>query len=625
MTDLQQHGVVARATTERAPAQHRTRALLSICCVATLLAAISAGLFASWTGRGDQTAAGATAAGTSAPGVAPDAGAAAPGTTAYPVPAQAVFVSPTGADGASGSVSDPLPSAWAGINRAADGATVVLRAGVYHETVVIPDGKRLTLQAFPNETVWFDGSTVVGSWRPAGKDWVTDWAVGLDASPTYTQGAADDPRPGWTFVSPAYPMAAHPDQVWLDDVAQRQVATRAELTTDTFYLDTVAGRLYLGSDPTGRVTRASDLRQAIVMQSAGSVIRGFGVRRYADSVYQQGAVTLLGGRMTVENVSILQSATTGLGLLAQNPLVRRVTVSGSGMVGIGGFQADNAVLDRVVSVGNNTEHFNPTPVAGGMKITRSRGVVIADSSFSRNLGPGVWVDESCHDVTVVRSDIRDNANHGLVVEISSRILIAGNRVTGNGNDGILIANTEQVGIWNNTIAANERNLNLTQDDRDARDTGVPGHDLRQPFPDPTMTWLLRSIEVHNNVIALPNDKGDALIAVQDYSKQRRAGDLQINIDGNAYVRASRTTPVWAVVWSRAGNDPSVFRSIDEFRTQTGQEAYHYNSESADVLDARFRLVPSVLALAGSIARPLTSDIAEAVGKPAGTKRFGDWG
>ena len=104
----------------------------------------------------------------------------------------------------------------------------MLRAGSYHESVVIPDGKRLTLQSWPNEAAWLDGSSAVTGWAASGGRWVQDgWTVEFDASPTYTRGAPDNPAANWGFVNPSYPMAAHPDQIWIDGVAQRQVGSLA--------------------------------------------------------------------------------------------------------------------------------------------------------------------------------------------------------------------------------------------------------------------------------------------------------------------------------------------------------------------------------------------------------------
>ena len=81
------------------------------------------------------------------------------GAAHYPVPSGAIIVSPSGNDAAAGTTSAPLRTLAHAVASAPSGATIVLRAGSYHESVVIPPGKRLTIQAWPGEPVWLDGSS----------------------------------------------------------------------------------------------------------------------------------------------------------------------------------------------------------------------------------------------------------------------------------------------------------------------------------------------------------------------------------------------------------------------------------------------------------------------------------
>ena len=64
----------------------------------------------------------------------------------------------------------------------------------------------------------------------------------------------------------------------------------------TFFADRAADRIYLGTDPTGHEVRTSALQTAITINSAGSVLRGVGVRRYATSLPLMGTVRALGRR-----------------------------------------------------------------------------------------------------------------------------------------------------------------------------------------------------------------------------------------------------------------------------------------------------------------------------------------
>ncbi|MGZ6979845.1 MAG: hypothetical protein ACXVJW_17180, partial [Acidimicrobiia bacterium] len=193
------------------------------------------------------------------------------GTAQYAVPSGAIIVAPTGSDSAAGTAAAPMQTLGGAVARAASGKTIVLRAGTYHESVVIPADKRLTVQAWPGEAVWMDGSSAVAGWVASGNVWRRDaWTIKFDASPTYTRGAPDSTAANWGFVDPNYPMAAHPDQIWIDGTPQRQVASLAQVVPGTFFHDEAGSKLYLGTDPTGKSVRASTLVTALMVRSASS-------------------------------------------------------------------------------------------------------------------------------------------------------------------------------------------------------------------------------------------------------------------------------------------------------------------------------------------------------------------
>jgi hypothetical protein len=249
---------------------------------------------------------------TNGPGGAEGAVGTTVGSASYPVPAGALIVDDSGNDAAAGTQSAPLKTLTRAVANAPSGATIVMRGGTYHESVTIPPNKRLTVQSWPGEAVWLDGSVPVSGWANASGKWRAAWDVVLDHSPTYTRGAPDGEGPAWGWINPAFPMASYPDQVWIDGVAQRQVQTLAQVAPGAFFYDEGARQLYLGTDPGGKDVRAANLVRALMVRSDGSTVRGIGVRRYAPSVPDMGAVTIERAGVTVENVAVTDNSTTGL-------------------------------------------------------------------------------------------------------------------------------------------------------------------------------------------------------------------------------------------------------------------------------------------------------------------------
>jgi hypothetical protein len=244
-----------------------------------------------------------------------DSGSAPIGSTKYAVPANAIFVATTGNDTGTGSASSPYRTIQKALNVSTDGQTVVVREGTYHEFLIMHRGRSTTLQSYPGEKVWLDGSRQLTEWNQTDGKWVvSNWDVTFDTSPTYTRGQPDGTAVGWSFVNPQYPMAAHPDQVWINGVAQKQVGSVAEVKENTFFVDTTADKLYLGTNPAGKDVRASDLVQAISMRGDNSTVQGIGVRRYSPSVPDMGTVVAYAKNVKLENVSITDNSTTGLNI-----------------------------------------------------------------------------------------------------------------------------------------------------------------------------------------------------------------------------------------------------------------------------------------------------------------------
>lgn len=555
---------------------------------------------------------------------ADNAGAVAPGSVSYAMPTGAVVVAPAGNDAAAGTVAAPVRTIARALALAPSGGAVVLRAGTYHEAVVT--SKKVTMQSYPREAVWLDGSERVSSWVKDGSTWRHDsWTIRFDASVGYNKGAKDATTAGWQWVNPAYPMAAHPDQVFVNGAAQRQVASRAAVVAGTFYLDEATSRLYIGTDPTSQDVRATTLDRALRVRCEGSVIRGIGVRRYAPSIWHIGAVTIEAPKVRLENVTIADSATIGLGVVTADVVLERVSVLRAGLLGVHAATADRLKVSHSRLDDNNTERFNNAPVSGGIKVGRSRTVTVTNSSVSNNLGQGYWSDVSVYDTRILNSNVVGNRAAGVFLEISARGTVANNIISDNGGDGIKINNTSTVAIFNNTVVRNGRALDIVQDARRPGNTSY-GQDSRFPR-DPEMTWLLGPVTLRNNVIGLPTSSANCILCVEDYGHQRTAAQMGITSNGNIFNRATIGSVRWLSVWSRGtiNVNPAVYATLPEHRSGTGQDSTSLAYDGSTVVSANGTLAATARARAATVAVPLPSDIASLIGQAAGTRRLGAFG
>lgn len=516
----------------------------------------------------------------------------------YPAPADAYYVSPDGSDRASGSVSAPWQSVQKAVNAAPTGSTIVLRQGTYREYVTWY-GKRLTLQPYPGERAVFDGSVPVDGWvADSSSLWhVNGWTT------QFKQGG----RPDLIGKKNAY--AAHPDMVFVDGTPLRQVGSRSDVVEGTFYADYGNDRLYVGTDPAGHNMAASTLSRGMYVNSSnGTVVRGLTFQRYATHPDQIAAVLATGNALTFENNTFQDNAAIGLSVLADNSRIVRNTAAYNGQMGFHSHKTDNLLIQGNWMHHNNTELFYPGGAEGGLKVTTGTNQVWADNVSEDNFGDGLWCDIHSRYITIVRNVVRNNTSRGIKCEISADIIVASNLVTGNRTYGILNNESKGYQIWNNTLVGNGR--------------GIQATDWTRQTNDPVFPESVGDTVIRNNVMVDASSadwgKARALLAIDDFTRQRSAAQMGVMADYNAYYR-SGVTPKYVTMWARSGG---TVQSLDiaSFRLRTGQETHGISRDGApapfvDPASGNFSLQPGCSAVGAGA--PLPARIADAIGVAAG--------
>ncbi|MFT4050782.1 MAG: right-handed parallel beta-helix repeat-containing protein [Microbacterium sp.] len=553
------------------------------------------------------TATDSTSVTTAVDGARQTAGAGTPGETDYAVPSGAIIVSQSGSDSGAGTVASPLLTITKALSVVSDGGVIVLRGGTYHEYVLIPPQKSVTIQPYRSEAVWIDGAEEVTGWAASGSVWVlSGWTQSLDASPTFTRGAPDNTEEGWAFIDPDYPMASHPDQVWVGGAQLTEVASRAAVTTGTFYVDDSADELVIGTNPSAGV-EVSTLTDALSIRSVGSTVQGIGIRRFATSVPSMGSVIVAAADVTLSNVTIRDNSTIGLYTWSENTTLQDVSLIGNGMLGAGAANADGLRITGLYSAENNSEHFNRAPVSGALKITGSDDVVVSNSVFADNYGQGPWFDESDSDVVFTGNDSLGNTGSGVVVELSEGATVTNNYVRDNGINGIYVINSGSVSLWNNTVVGNVRNISIEMNSRRSTDSTIP--------------WITQNISMGNNVSAEPT--GDCVVCVNDYSRALTGNQMLTTNDGNLYHRTSSTSPTIFAYYAQgsAGGSKS-YASLADFTSATGREARSQLLEGTSPVTASGELTTAAAALQSAVALPLPSAVATSSSLTAGAVKLG---
>ncbi len=494
-------------------------------------------------------------------------------------------VAPWGDDAAAGTRDQPFQTVQRAVRRATGHDVVVLRGGLYRESVLVAD-KAVHIRSAPGERAVFDGARSVVHWRRDGDHWVSDH---------WTQQFSRE-RAGES-VDPSNVAAGHPDQVFLDETPLHQVLDRDEIAPGTFFHDVDADQLWIGDDPGRRRVSASTLKWGFHFKDAdGSTLSDVTVRRYATEASNMAAIRAHGDDLVFSGVIVEQNARIGLSAIGRDIVLRDSDFSDNGHLGIDGHLVDGFILERAAVTGNNRAGFDPFHSGGGLKLTRSTGITVRESDVSFNGGPGIWTDLDVDGVTLLRNLVEGNDRAGIELELSTRINVLGNVALDNGEAGIWVIESRDAQILHNASFGNQNAIEIEEGPR------------RE----------VADIRVFNNTLGRAADGAVALLDVNDWTEERSADDMRVRIDDNAYWVPDDSGTERLSRWGRWPRSPGVSETLDRHRLVTGQAANSIVSfadtnpyvRSAENFDYR---APD------SMQRgvPVTGSAAEALGVPDG--------
>lgn len=514
--------------------------------------------------------------------------------TNYAVPAGAILVAPDGRAEAAGTRAAPRALREA-IKSAPEGATIVLRGGVYRDgDLVIP--RQMTLQAAPGEAPWIDGSDVVTGWAKDGAGaWRHNgWEIAF--KPTISEKNID----------PKFPLANNRDMVWINGRYQTQVATRAEVGPSRFFVDYDGKALYIGDDPTGQSVEATTRFNGIVFRTKdadvlpGTMVRGLGFRRFAET-----GAEIQAPQITLENSSFVWNGTQGVqvrnqGQQSTSPadvVLRGANSSCHGQAGVRTWMAPRLRVENSVFSHNNVEGYRIAWGAAGIKLMKFEGLVFRNNLVADNYSFGLWLDEDANGATIVGNEFRGNQVAGLMFEISHRANIAFNVLRDN-NVGLMVSNSTQGAVWNNTFADNKVGAEVKQGRR-------PNHQT----PEEGDFFVTREISFGNNLFAAA--KPDAVL-LNASSGSADAAQMITSSDFNIYAPLA---PLSLAKWKAAGKAENL-NGLPQLRALAGVERNSVEIKTDPFVNAAkgdYRLKPGALP---AQANALPATLARAEGVPA---------
>jgi hypothetical protein len=562
--------------------------------------------------------------------------------TNYAIPVGAIFMSPSGADANTGTQAAPVKTIARAVALVPAGGTVVLRAGLYRDGSTTSITKSFTLQPYPHEKAWLDGTDVVTTWTSTGAgQWYTSWNTPSFCSGgyyTYPYNAQPTSNGGPCshydmYGDPANPAAGDPQMVFIDGVYVHEVTSQAAATGSNFYYNQTTKLLYIGTDPAGHTVELAARPNALVFQggSGGVSVRGIGITRYATNEYNgnatHGAVLANVPNVTFENDVFTRMAGAALSFANSTGGAVKSSVfaanGDNGLDGNGHFTSTKAVdgldIEDNVFNGNNTERFgtgcSASCSAAAIKLAHMDGFTLKNNILEGGIGAakGFWCDLACSNGVMVNNLIRNNGSAGLMYEVSDTGIIASNLIYGNGGEGLKVgaANTA---VYNNT-SVNNGIAALIYDD--SRSYGVNGatdvgpDTVNLDFSNNILSGSGTMVEAWRTSTVVPNTGPNTFFSGLDYnSYYRSTGTAQVlynwrDVSTTNFMTLSSLTT--SKGWESHGQDISsgadpffVDAAAGDYTVRTTSVAYNASKTLPANVAAALGLSPTTVISRGAV-------------------------
>lgn len=445
--------------------------------------------------------------------------------------------------------------------------TVFWLASGYHRPAAEVNGAMIAPKA-NMEFHGAPGAIVSGSVVIATGSWTSDGAGHWYAT-GQTQRGVDSIEFYVGPTSPAdWPRAFKAESVWIDNVAQKHQAALVDVGAGEWFFDYAANRIYIGTDPAGKVVEVAMADQAFYGGGSNVKIRNLIVEKYMNA-YQAPAVEGVGqtGWQVIDSTI---RWTHGMGLKVNSGgLASNCQVQGHGNLGIGG--GGTFTVEYCEVFDNNAMRVKSGDDAGS-KFVFSTGAQIHDNWFHDNNGVGLWADINNTNPQYTWNLCERNEAIGIFHEINFGGLIADNLSRGNGlnygnfspaGGGILVGTSTDTEVTRNSVVDNRGGGIWGTRDPRAGTNSFAGWPL----------WELTNLNVHDNLIVMHSGLGggtsnDICTGIQDYKDGLGAVSPAANnrFQNNTYMVPSPAGNFW--YWTGGPRNWASWQSIPQDSTGT---------------------------------------------------------
>jgi parallel beta-helix repeat protein len=479
-------------------------------------------------------------------------------------PAKRIFyVAPDGKSENTGASLERPTTLEAAIARVVTGDAIILRGGIYR-TGGLRLNQGITMQPYADERPILKGTRVATDWKaqPNGL-WRTSWDKLFPAQP------AD----WWRRERQARQTPLHlfnNDMLFIDGVLLSAVGGEHEMHEKAFYIDYVAGQVYIATNPENRLVEITAHDSALVRtirevhgkqnDRQGPVIRGITFTQYAYRALEvEGTEPMrhmdpseFGKEVvgtTFEHLTISFCSRVAGYFRGDKLSIRHCLIADCGTEGIYVIDSADVLLERNIITRTNSAERITGYFASAVKIfNQSYRVTCRENLVIDNPhASGIWYDVGNVDGVFVNNWI-ERTNDGFFFEISKGAICAGN-VFVNCTRGIHILNSSNVQIYQNTLFNSVVLFERTER------SAVGDHFGWHPSAGPDVHERDGHVFINNLLTADETFAGPLIHFRQAAGLRDRLKDPQVKeFDGNVYVRRAGATSQPLMAWSPVPNE-----------------------------------------------------------------------
>ncbi len=503
------------------------------------------------------------------------------------------YVSPDGNAGSAGTDISKPTTLEAAVKKGVTGDAIILRGGVYRTgTLVFNQG--LVFQPYKDEQPLLKGTFVAEKWEKTGeKLWKTKWERLFPAAPEDWWQRNREER-----FTPLHRF--NDDMVFVDGRFLQSAANTEELNDNTFYVDYNNKEIYLSIDPAEKLVEITAFSMALhrvyyevngmKADNVGPKIRGIDFTQFADSTIFVECVDPVGVKKEseigkevqgtlIEDCDISWCSRIAMFLMGDKTTVRNCRVSNTSREGIYVVGSADVLLENTIIEKNNIENITGCYPAG-VKIFNQCYRCTVRNNLITNMpnSNGVWYDVGNVDGRFINNWIENvgkpevpvstnsvwPSQNGFFFEISKGAIAAGN-VFVNCDHGILVLNSSNVEMYNNTFVNSM--VCIARDTRSAQGDHFGWH----PATGPDVDERFGHIFVNNLLTGDAGFDRALLLVWQPAVLCEKLSETPLKqFDNNVFVKqneAYKTLAFWSP--SKAQNCQTEIKTLAELQQLSG--------------------------------------------------------